>query len=138
MNSVLISVSEVTAARLLNKAQQEQISVAGLLEKLSLSLTLDDQDISDPGCVSQSERTTGRGSVSSSPWLDVFIDRVKKLPSGTSFSVASVLAEEWDQLPDRRALGRMISRRLRLEKLATRHGDYDAPGLPSMANYIRN
>lgn len=128
MSSIFISISEPVATRLLVAAQEQEISVSTLLERLSLTLT--QKEVSGP------EKSTF-GSVSSSRWIEIAIDRAKAYEKGQTFTLWDLLAEEWDQLPERRVLGRMVSVKFREEGIAERFGDEDVEGVTRMARYKR-
>lgn len=128
MSSIFISISEPVATRFLVAAQEQEISVSTLLERLSLTLAKEED--------SSPEKSTF-GSVSSSRWIEIAIDRAKAYEKGQTFTLWDLLAKEWDQLPERRVLGRMMSVKFREEGIAERFGDEDVEGVTRMARYKR-
>lgn len=140
MNHIMISVSEVTAYRLLQKAQEQQVSVAVFLEQLSLTLVKPQPQ--EAGHMSEEtqtieERRSRMGSVRSSPWLDKAMERAIALPSGTEFSLGTLLRENWGDLPEQRVLGKVFRRRVEETGVARRDGDLEEPGMARMAKYVR-
>lgn len=128
MSSIFISISEPVATRFLVAAQEQEISVSTLLERLSLTLAKEED--------SSPEKSTF-GSVSSSRWIEIAIDRAKAYEKGQTFTLWDLLAKEWDQLPERRVLGRMVSVKFREGGIAERFGDEDVEGVTRMARYKR-
>lgn len=140
MSNVMISVSEVTAYRFLHKAQEEQVSVAVLMEQLSLTLANpQSKQAGDSSQVVQTleERRSRMGSVRFSPWLDKAMERAMALPSGTEFSLGTLLREHWDELPEQRVLGKVFRRRVEEAEVARRDGDWEELGMARMARYVR-
>lgn len=142
MSRLMIEVSETTATRLLNRSMDLQISVATLLEQISLEFSSKGEGLGgkkqeqlvdvEP---EESKRATP-GVVKDSEWLQVAVNRAKAVnPAGTKFSLRTLFTEEeWGLLPSPRVFGRMFREAIE-PKYAERRGDDEDWGV---AQYVRN
>ena len=135
--SVLISVSEPTASRLLLKSQELQVSLPTLLEQVSNSL---DRLVQAPLSVPQQAvaqppvQAKRRAGVKHSPQFAEAIKRAEALPSGEHFTLAKLFVNEWKTLPSPRVFGRLFRVAIERRGIAKHVGDDRDVG---MAKYVR-
>lgn len=139
---MMINISEAAALRFLQEAQERRISVEGLLEQLSL--TLSDPLPNSPEQVTNDDNRragagagSGLGSVRSSPWVEKAVEKALELPPGAEFSLGTLLRDHWGELPEQRVLGKMFRRRVEEAGIAIREGDWEEGGMARMAKYKR-
>ena len=128
---MFVQISESSAFRFLQKAQEQQVTIEILLEQLSLSL-------GNAATGSASIPEKGLGSVRSSPWIDVAIERARKIPKHKEFTLGELLKDEWAQLPEQRVLGKMFRTRVEAEGIAKLTGrNILVKDISRMNGYIR-
>lgn len=124
---IFISVDESVIARLLGIAQKGEETLPELLERISLELE-------------EKQSKSSIGTVASTNWVEIALEKVRVLKVGEEFSLWSLLGDHWDELPARNVLGRMLKKSLEQEGLARRadEEDIEIPGVARMARYVRN
>lgn len=135
MSKVMIEVTEQTAFRLLAKSTAQGVSIASLLESISLELQAKTEQSSSP--VSGSHHVTEEKPtpVRDSEWFQEAVKRMKEQEAGTTFSLRTLFSpEEWDQLPSPRVFGRLFREEIE-PTYATRDGDDEEWNI---AKYVRN
>lgn len=143
MSQVSISIDEQIVLRFLNAAASENLSLASLLEKISLNLHVK-QELSSIDSIDDAIELTDDATgdkkwaskkIKDSPWVDEAIERVKAIKPGENFCLRTIFAKsEWKQLPSPRVFGRIFRDAIE-PKYATRKGNHEVHGI---ANYERN
>lgn len=135
MSKVMIEVTEQTAFRLLAKSTSQGVSIASLLERISLEMQTKAEEPSSPLKASHQVIEEKPTPVRDSEWFQEAVKRVKEQEAGSTFSLRTLFSpEEWDQLPSPRVFGRLFREAIE-PTYATRDGDDEEWNI---AKYVRN
>lgn len=135
MSKVMIEVTEQTAFRLLAKSASQGVSIASLLERVSLEMQAKAEEQSSPLKASHQVIEEKPTPVRDSEWFQEAVKRVKEQEAGSTFSLRTLFSpEEWDQLPSPRVFGRLFREAIE-PTYATRDGDDEEWNI---AKYVRN